>query len=114
MVEIVEHAILHVRRLIFSFIVDRRSPLVPLQGTEGSRVPQHDLIFLHDQEFTLVLPYSVTLVLPYTLVLPTHICVANTFMSIETSERGPPPQPSSKQHQGLAVAGALPHIFLHS
>ena len=47
MVEIVEHAILHIRRLIFSFIVDRRSPLVPLQGTEGSRVPQHDLIFLH-------------------------------------------------------------------
>ena len=45
MAEVVENAIFHLRTLMFSFIVDRRSPLVPLQGREGSSVSQHDLFF---------------------------------------------------------------------
>ena len=46
MAQVVEHAIFLPKTLLFSFIFDRGSPLVPKHGRESSSVSQHDLIFL--------------------------------------------------------------------
>ena len=45
MAQVVENAIFIPKTLIFRFIFDRGSPLVPKQGREGSSVSQHDLFF---------------------------------------------------------------------
>ena len=72
--EVVEDAIFHIRRLIFSFIVDQRSPLVPLQGAEGSRVPQHDLIFPTPYTLPYLIPYTLRYLIPYlTLYLTLYL-----------------------------------------
>ncbi len=47
MAQVVEHAFFLPKTLLFSFIFDRGSPLVPKHGREGSSVSQHGVTSLN-------------------------------------------------------------------
>ena len=116
--EVVEHAIFHIRKLIFGFLVANRATLRPFEvlgshsticffldfsvfcftkvlrlrfqgsnigGKERARNALSDTLeneFLVDNRATLR-PFEGPRVPQHDLIFPTHICVANTYMSCQ-------------------------------